>query len=734
MPSADRTIPPLVDGLPLFGNSLAALRDASALMVRAYHRHGPVYRLRHLGQDAVVLAGLAANQFYVEHESRLFQARRCYRHLSSEGGTDYSFIGLEGEEHLRHRRQMRLAFSRQILAPAIPALVAHVEAVARSWRPGQRLHALTLMSNLLLGQSATGLLGHAMSPLDYGPINTFSKTYVGVGVDVQPAAMLLQPGYRRAKRRFFTLIDEIFDAHAAGPPPGQRPLHQIDLARAATYQDGTPLSDRDAKACTYFSLVMNSAYTNRAAANLLYALLRAPAIMERVLAEVDAAHAVGPITITSLQRMPLLRAAVRESLRLYPIPVGLPRHATEDFEFGGYPIRKGQKLYIAICVTHFLPELFPDPGRFDPERHLPPREEQRQHWAFMPFGIGAHACLGQNLAILLTMTTMAGLLRAARFQLQPPGYRVWRLANPLPGPSRMRVTVEPREPPAAPAGGQQPLIDEDEAMFEGLGLDREGQDRLIAQMARRVYQPGAVIIRQGDVADAFYMITGGAAEVFLEQPGLPPRKLERLTEGAIFGEIGLLQGVRRTATVVVSPEGPATVSVMDRETFTEAVAELDLIEAEIVAVVRRRTQQLALARALPLLSREQITRIMPAFQSRAFSPGAAIIRQGDPAEEFYLVTRGSVEVFVRQPDGREVRVAESSAGEYFGEIGLLQERPRTATVRAGPGGAEVLALGRAAFRELVADATTTASAIAAEMARRLVELAGEAAGPEGGHG
>jgi cytochrome P450/CRP-like cAMP-binding protein len=701
-------------------------------MVRAYHRHGPVYRLRHLGQDAVVLAGLAANEFYVEHEARLFQARRCYRHLSSEGGTDYSFIGLEGEAHLRHRRQMRLAFSRQLLAPTIPTLVARVEATARSWRSGQSFHALTLMSNLLLGQSASGLLGSDLEPTAYEPINTFSKTYVGVGVDVQPAALLMQPAYRRSKRRFFALIDELFDAHTASPPPGQRLLNQIDIARAATYEDGTSLNDRDSKACTYFSLVMNSAYTNRAVANLLYALLRDPALMERVLAEVDAAYDVGPITITSLQRMTLLRAAARESLRLYPIPVGLPRHATEDFEFGGYTIRKGQKLYVAICVTHFLPELFPEPYRFDPDRLLPPREEQRQPWAFMPFGIGAHACLGQNLAVLLTMTTMVGLLRAVRFQLQPSGYRVWRLANPLPGPSRMRVTVESRTRPPAPASPQQTLIDEDEALFEGLGLDRDGQDRLIAQMTRRVYQPGEVIIRQGDMADAFYMIASGAAEVFLEQPGQPPRKLERLTEGAIFGEIGLLQGVRRTATVRVTPEGPATINVMDREAFTEAVAEFDLVEAEIVAVVRRRTQQLALAKALPLLSREQIARLSPAFQSRAFAPGVEIIRQGDPAEEFYLVTRGSVEVFARQPGGREIRVAESGAGEYFGEIGLLQERPRTATVRAGPGGVEVLILGRDAFRTLVAGSTATASAVTAEMTRRLLELAGEAAGPEDG--
>lgn len=725
--AAART-PPMVKGLPLLGNTLKALEDVCSLMVEAYQTLGPVFRLSRLGREATVIAGLEANAFFLEHEHELFYSRDIYHHLSSEGGTPHSFIALDGPDHRHLRREMRLGFSRALVAGAVPGLVEQVQATARSWEDGQTFDALEAMANLVMEQAGVALLGHSLDPLDYGPLNTFSKTFVGVGVDIQPPILLQRPAYRRGKRRFLALMDEIFAEHEARGPAHRRPLNQIDVALRATYRDGRPLSLRDAKATTYFSYVMNGVYTNRACANLLYALLKDPALMSRVLAEVDAACDAGPVTITTLQRMPVLRAAIRETLRRYPIPAGIPRHARADFEFGGYPIRKGEKVYIAASVTHFLPEIFPDPYAFDVDRFLPPRDEHRQPKALLPFGAGAHACLGSSLATLFTQTTMVGLLRAAHFQLEPRDYVVRRVADPMPGPSGMAVRVQRRQPPLPAAGRPSALADEEPALFAGAGLDRAQQDALLARSERRVYEPGQTIIRQGDEADAFYILVQGTLEVSLEQPGEAPRPIDRLSDGAFFGEIGLLQGVRRTATVRVSDAAPAEVMALSRESFLSIIEEFDLVEAEIAALVRRRGAQLALARALPALSRAQIAGLSPAIEAQSFIPGETIIAEGDPASTFYIIARGDAQVFHRRGAG-EALIDRLGAGEYFGEIGLLQGRPRTATVRAGPQGADVLALGAEALGAIVAGSAASEGAIAAVTARRLINLAGAGAGP-----
>jgi cytochrome P450/CRP-like cAMP-binding protein len=717
------TPPPIVRGLPVLGNAIGALRDVCGLLAQAYHIHGPVYRLSRFGREATVLAGLTANEFFLAHEDELFYSRDVYHYLSSESGTDHSFVALDGPAHRHLRDEMRLGYSRQLVAGMVPKLVEYVQ--TRAWPPGQPIDVLELMSNLLMEQAGVALLGHSLAPHDFQPLSTFSKTFVGVGAGIQPPILLKRPAYQRAKRHFFALIDAVFAEHEAHPPGDGRQLDQVDIARGVRYADGSPLSERDAKACTYFSYVMNAVYTNRLCANLLYALLKDRALLARVLAEVDAAYVAGPVDMMALRHMPVLRAAMREALRLYPVVSGIPRHVKQDFEFEGYRIRKGQKVFIATSVTHVLSEFFPSPFSFDADRFLPPRDEHHQPGVLMPFGAGAHACLGASLATLFTLTTITGLLRTTEFEIDPPSYIAKRVADPMPGPQGFRVRAQPRTPPAAPPvpAARPPAVEDDEALLDAPQLDRSQQDQLVASAERRVFGPGETIIQQGEEADAFYILARGTVEVYLKQPGQIPQLLARLSDGAFFGEIGLLQGIRRTATVRVSEDGPAEVLVMDRDTFLKHVGEYDLIGDEIAALVRRRTNTRNLASALPTLSPAQLARVSPEINTQTYAPGEVIIRQGDPAETFYILTSGRAEVIRRYPGGSETTIDWREPGEYFGEIGLLHDRPRTATVRADAGGAEVLVLGRAAFMNLMGASAATESAIAREMARRLIAVA-----------
>ena len=96
-------------------------------------------------------------------------------------------------------------------------------------------------------------------------------------------------------------------------------------------------------------------------------------------------------------------------------------------------------------------------------------------------------------------------------------------------------------------------------------------------------------------------------------------------------------------------------------------------------------------------SREGLRDLRP----ESYPPGAVIVRQGDEADALYIITKGEVEVFLRHPDGAEVVVNRHKRGEYFGEIALLRGGTRRATVRAGPDGADCMALDRPTFEELM---------------------------------
>lgn len=102
------------------------------------------------------------------------------------------------------------------------------------------------------------------------------------------------------------------------------------------------------------------------------------------------------------------------------------------------------------------------------------------------------------------------------------------------------------------------------------------------------------------------------------------------------------------------------------------------------------------------------------------APGEVLVRQGAPADKFFIIVDGAVEV-VREDDGAPRVVATLGPGQFFGEVAILRDTPRTATVRA-TAPTTLLALEREAFRALVAQSLATTQDFDQVIRRRLAEL------------
>ena len=86
-----------------------------------------------------------------------------------------------------------------------------------------------------------------------------------------------------------------------------------------------------------------------------------------------------------------------------------PRTVTAPFEFGGFTLQPGTEVMIAQAVTHMLPEYYPNPEKFDIDRHI--NGPQVPVGAFAPYTLGAHTCLGAGMAEALMLINMAALLK-----------------------------------------------------------------------------------------------------------------------------------------------------------------------------------------------------------------------------------------------------------------------------------------------------------------------------------
>jgi CRP-like cAMP-binding protein len=252
-----------------------------------------------------------------------------------------------------------------------------------------------------------------------------------------------------------------------------------------------------------------------------------------------------------------------------------------------------------------------------------------------------------------------------------------RIPNPFAEPEgRFTVSVVARRPRAV--SGPAPRDDVDlSTAIPAVSADLLARVRARAQTVRYA---GDVIIRQGDPADRFYILTAGRVEVLREHRDQAPPTLLYLERGAYFGEIGLLHDVPRTATV--RAVSASTAITIDRADFRKIVAESDLTAAEISAVVQRRMMSLHLADALPSLTAEQIAHVAPRFAVVRHPAGETIIRQGDAADRFYILSRGEVEVVNHHPGGEDIFPASLGPADYFGEVGVVHDQPRMATVRA----------------------------------------------------
>jgi len=202
---------------------------------------------------------------------------------------------------------------------------------------------------------------------------------------------------------------------------------------------------------------------------------------------------------------------------------------------------------------------------------------------------------------------------------------------------------------------------------------------------------GEVLFRRNDYTNSFYMVVAG--EVLVEGEG--GREFP-LGAGQFFGELGLISGRRRSSTVragdnCVLVEAP-------RRAMLKLVASVESVRKSVDEVFLKRAVRAYLA---PMLPEDELAELVRSgVEVRRYGGNEVLFKEGDAPDGLYLLRRGSVMVS-RTLAGREVVLSYLSAGNYVGEMALLTDSPRTATVRAAVT-TEAIVLDAAVFKGVLA--------------------------------
>jgi len=226
---------------------------------------------------------------------------------------------------------------------------------------------------------------------------------------------------------------------------------------------------------------------------------------------------------------------------------------------------------------------------------------------------------------------------------------------------------------------------------------------------------GDVIFARNDDTNTFFSIVAGDVDVELaierDTGGRGKRQIP-LGAGEYFGELGLISGRRRAATVRAGRN--CVLIETPRRSMLKLIASVESVRRQIDEAFLRRAIGAYLSQSLP---DSDLATLVEGAKVKRYATGDTLFKEGDAADGLYLLRSGSVTVS-RTLGGREVVLSYVAAGNYIGEMALLNDAPRMATVRAAVA-VEAIILEGARFKEVVGRQPGLRSELEAELLVRL---------------
>ena len=425
---------------PLLGDLSRLRNDPLGLFAEAACRGDDVVRFRAahrgvflaVGADAIAHVGIHNRDNYAKGVS--YDALRV--------PLPNALLTIDGDEARERRKLLMPLFTRRSLVDEVPTMAAAVDALTERWErfaaDGTEFDLHSEMNRLtfdVVGRVLVGAeLGDAMGRLEAWLADASDWVARRTRALVPLPPRLPTPrnlAYRRAYRGLARWAEDLVASRRAAASDGA-------AARlvAARGEGGRAMDDRQLRDEVTAFLMAGYQTTACALSWSWYLMARHPDVQERFAEAAAIALAGGPPDAERFDVAPYLGQVLDESMRLYPPGWAFTRTPIEDDEIGDMRIPGGSVVIVASYANHRSTRFWEDPERFDPERFAPGRRESIPPYAYFPFGVGPHACIGKHMAELEARLALALIARR---------YRVTTVSDE-PVPPTPAITLTPSRP------------------------------------------------------------------------------------------------------------------------------------------------------------------------------------------------------------------------------------------------------------------------------------------------
>lgn len=407
-------------------------------LLALYRWRGPVLNSGVGRRGYTYLLGPEANKF-VFANADAFSWRETFENLAIVDGPT-ALIVSDGDDHRRRRSVVAPGLRHRKVQDYVATMVSTFDAVIDGWRPGQRLDIYQQCRSAVRRITAESL---------FGPRLAVHSDFLGE--QLQPLLDLTHrlpqlvslerrvksPGWRRARaarKRIDALVDAVIAEARSAPRPDD---HMLTMLIDGRGDEGYALSDNEIRDEIVSLITAGYETTSGAVAWAIHTLLSCPGAWETAAEEVRRVLGGRPPAPDDLAALTYLNGVVHETLRLYPPGVISARRVMRDLWFDGHLIRAGRLLIFSPYVTHRLPELWPHPTEFRPQRWdlgSPDHRKPAPH-EFIPFSGGLHRCVGSVMATTEMTVMLARLVARTRLRLPAQRIRAGNVAalRPKPG-------------------------------------------------------------------------------------------------------------------------------------------------------------------------------------------------------------------------------------------------------------------------------------------------------------
>lgn len=403
------------------GNFLSFIVDAVGHLRRLHERYGEIAALTRGKSDHIFVFSPRYNRV-VLRDPALFHnldAASSPVRMRDDSSLRRLYAGLtnmNGEQHRRQRRLMASALQRRHVEAYGPDIADLAERHFDRWRLGDQVDMLAEMRTLTMAVAVKTLLG--LDPVGVGSdMGQLLQDWMDAVFSVPALALPVDlPGlpYHRLQVLSGQLEKAVrgLIGQLRADPGGRDVLGRLTRADD---EDGTRFTDDELVGQTAFLFMAGHATTASALTWTLLLLCAYPAVMRDLVDELTGVLGGATPDAEKLSAFPLLDRVIRESLRLLPPVMWWGKVSTGPFELGQYRLAAGTQVIFSPFITHRLPELYPDPDQFRPDRWL---SLDPGPYEYLPFSAGPRACLGSGFAMMEMKLVLVVLLQRWRPELR----------------------------------------------------------------------------------------------------------------------------------------------------------------------------------------------------------------------------------------------------------------------------------------------------------------------------